>query len=487
LRDNALREATGDDDELLVYRCPAAAGHLSGRAAARLTAMEAKTISDLVHLPERRAVARRFDAANYRVVRWLVLVTTLVGLVATPLLISQGAMWRGLTWVPVLVTGGAIFWTRSSSFFERHGRHLTMLYLAFLLAASTLSLAEPEPAYAFAGFVLPGVLLFLRFDRLEHLALAALDLGVMALCLSREGMPDDIGSRIGMALGAVFFVMIVLWLTISVTRRARLAFLEVWRREVTRERESSRMRSELEDARDVQLSMLPLGAPTLDWIDFSSVSLPASEVGGDYFDYFELTGSRLAIVIGDVAGHGMASGLVLSGVRSSLHLLREELSRPVQVLRKLDRMLRETVGGRIFVTFQIAVLDPARGRLTVANAGHPPLFLAASDGRVHRLGASGLPLGTRLPADFSAESAPLAQGDALLFVSDGVVELRNHRDEDFGEQRLLEALRRSRTGAGARQLRDGILDELSRFKEDAPQDDDLTLVVARIGGFGGLR
>jgi hypothetical protein len=447
--------------------------------------VEPKTISDLVHLPERRAVARHFDAANYRVVRWLLLLTTPASLVAATLLISRGALWRGLVWIPVLAVGGLIFWTRLRPFFERHGRRLTMLYL-LLLGTSVTSFTEPEAAYAFAGFVIPGILLFLRFDRLEHLGLAALDLAVMAWSLLREGMPEDAGSKVGMAIGSLVFVAIVLWLTTSVTKRARETFLATWRREVSRERESSRMRTELEDARDIQLSMLPVGAPTLDWIDFSSVSLPASEVGGDYFDYFELTGSRLAIVIGDVAGHGMASGLVLSGVRSSLHLLREELMRPVDVLRKLDCMLRETVGGRIFVTFQIAVLDPTLGSLTVANAGHPPLFLATADGRLRRLGASGLPLGTRLPADFSEESAPLAQGDALLLVSDGVVELRNHRDEDFGEQRLLEALRRSRAGAGARQLRDGVLDELSRFKGDAPQDDDLTLVVARVGAFGAL-
>lgn len=448
--------------------------------------MESKAISDLVHLPERRAVARHFDAANYRVVRWLVLVTTPVSMVAATLLISQGALWRGLVWLPVLALGAGIFWTRSSSFFERHGRRLTMLYL-LVLAASAASFREPEPAYAFAGFVLPGILLFLRFDRLEHLALGVLDLAAMAWSLLREGMPEDAGSKVGMAVGSVVFVTIVLWLTTSATARARAAFLTTWRREVSRERESSRMRSELEDARDVQLSMLPVGAPALDWVDFSSVSLPASEVGGDYFDYFELAGSRLAIVIGDVAGHGMASGLVLSGVRSSIHLLREELTRPVEVLRRLDRMLRETVSGRIFVTFQIALLDPAHGRVTVANAGHPPLFLAGADGRVRRLGASGLPLGTRLPADFSEESAPLAEGDALLLVSDGVAELHNLKNEDFGEQRLLEALRRARTGAGARQLRDGLLGALSRFKGDAPQNDDLTLVVARIGAFGAGR
>ena len=240
------------------------------------------------------------------------------------------------------------------------------------------------------------------------------------------------------------------------------------------------MRTELEDAREVQLSMLPEGIPDLDWVDLASLSLPASEVGGDYFDYFELTGSRLAVIIADVAGHGMASGLVLSAVRGGLHLLRDELARPVEVLEKLDRMLRETVGNRIFVTLQIALLDPGAGRLTVANAGHPPLFLISRDGGAVRLGANSLPLGTRLAGEFSDETVNVGAGDVLLLFSDGVVEVRNPDGEELGEDRLLKALRQARQLGHAEAIRDGLLEAVERFRQGVEQEDDLTLVVTRI-------
>jgi hypothetical protein len=441
--------------------------------------MQSKTVGDLVHLSARGAVARHFDAGNYRILRWLLVI-------ATPFALVAGLLPSGLLWIPSLLLTLGIFLTRRSRFFERYGRQVTMLYLALLAVATALSMTEPEPAYAFVGYVIPGLLLLFRLKFLEYLALAGVDAGVMAWSLFRPGMPAEISAKVGMGIGSLVAISIVVTIAMAVTRKRRGSFLDLWHREVARERDSSRMRSELEDAREIQLSMLPEGAPDLDWADFSSVSLPASEVGGDYFDYFVLAGSRLALVIADVAGHGVASGLVLSGVRSSLHLLEDELDRPVEVLRKLDRMLRETVGGRLFVTLQIAVLDPGLGRLTVANAGHPPLFLASAGGPTVRLGGESLPLGTRLEGDFSEESAPLGEGDAVLLFSDGVPEVRDLHGEQFSEKRLLAELLRAQTGAGARQVRDFLLNALSRFKGDVEQEDDLTLLVVKVGKTSGL-
>jgi hypothetical protein len=443
--------------------------------------MQSKVAGDLVHLSAPRAVARSFDGDNYRVLRRLLWVVTPAAVVLSIVQLTSGRLWQGACWGPVVLVVLWILFVRGSPFFERYGRQMTLLLLGLLPPTVALSFPEPEPAYAFTGYLLPLLLLLFRLEWSESLALAGVGAGSMVWTVVREGMPEDQGARMAMAVGSLAFIAIVTWIATAITRRVRGAFLEVWRREVARERDRSRMRTELEDAREIQLSMLPVGVPELEWADFASVSLPASEVGGDYFDFFELTGSRLAIVIGDVAGHGVASGLVLSGVRSSLYLLRDELDRPVEVLRKLDRMLRDSVRGRTFVTFQIAVLDPALGRITVANAGHPPLFLAARDGRVHRLGGDSLPLGTRLLGEYEEQSTTLGEGDALLLFSDGVPEVRNLHDEGFGDDRLLEELRRARPAAGARRIRDALLNALSRFKGDAEQEDDLSLVVVKVG------
>jgi hypothetical protein len=443
--------------------------------------MRARTAGDLVQLSERAAVAYHFDAANYRILRWLLVIAVPFALVSGLLYLGLGQLVSRLAWLPSLGVGLWIFLTRSSPFFERRGRRLTMLYLALLPVATALSVTGPEPAYAFVGYLIPGLLLLFRFDPLEYLALAAVDAGVVAWILLRTGAPEGAGTRIGMGVGSLVATGLFLTIAMAVTRRRRESFLGQWRREVARERDSSRMRSELEDAREIQLSMLPVGAPRLGWVDFSSVSLPASEVGGDYFDYFELPGSRLAVVIADVAGHGMASGLVLSAVRSSLHLLRDELTRPLAVLRRIDQMLRDTVGGRLFVTLQIALLDPGAGRVTVANAGHPPLLLASPNGEVRRLGGSSLPLGTRLEGDFDEDSEPLDEGDALLLYSDGVLELRNFDAAEFGEERLFKQLRSAQPAAAASLVRDSLLDALEGFRGRAEQEDDLTLVVVKVG------
>lgn len=449
--------------------------------------MRAKTIGDLVHLTARGAVSRHFDGGNYRVLRRLLVITIPCALVAGLVNIGGGGLWSHLAWIPVLLVTLWIYLTSTGVFFERHGRRMTLLYLALLAVATAVSITNSEAAYAFAGYLIPALLLFFRFDPMEYLALAGVNVSMMAWTLLRPDTPEQLGAKIGMSIGSLVFMGIVLALTMTATRRRRGAFLGDWYREVARERDSSRMRTELEDARDIQLSMLPAGPPELDWLDFSSTSMPASEVGGDYFDYFELPGPQLAVVIADVAGHGMASGMVLAGVRSSLHLLRHELSQPLEVLRKLDGMLRETVGGRIFVTLQIALLDPVQGRLTVANAGHPPLLLASRNGATRRLGGNSLPLGTRLDGDFSQESEALGEGDRLLLVSDGVLEVRNFEAEEFGEERLLKELRRSRPEAGARLVRNSLLAALAGFKGDVEQQDDVTLVVVEVGDTSRIR
>lgn len=241
------------------------------------------------------------------------------------------------------------------------------------------------------------------------------------------------------------------------------------------------MRDELSDARQAQLSMLPREVPELGWIELAAVSIPATEVGGDYYDHVVLNEDSVALVAGDVAGHGMASGLVLAAVRGGLHLLREELGDPVASLIRLDRMVREVASSRMFVTLQIAVVERSPARVRVANAGHPVVLkLRASDGVVEELGSGATPLGVRLESDLEEAISPLESGDVLLLYSDGAIELGDDRGEPFGTEGLVKALQRAGRNTATRQIRDSILDSLNFFKGDAALQDDLTLLVARI-------
>jgi sigma-B regulation protein RsbU (phosphoserine phosphatase) len=278
--------------------------------------------------------------------------------------------------------------------------------------------------------------------------------------------------------------MTVLFLTgtIVLTQVDKRRFLAGWRREHARAKERERMREEIDTARRIQLSMLPQGGPNVKWIDLAAASLPATEVGGDYYEYFRLAPGQLALVIGDVAGHGLASGLLLSGVRSCLYLLEDQLTQPVAVLDRLNHMVRRTTDKRTYVTLLCAVLerDGGSGTLTLASAGHPPvLHYSARTHRFESVGAGAPPLGTFLDVSYETQSCPLLPGDLLVFFTDGLVEARNAQDQDYGDARLERAVARA-LGGTAREIRDSILGDLSNFKGDAEQADDITVVVARI-------
>lgn len=244
------------------------------------------------------------------------------------------------------------------------------------------------------------------------------------------------------------------------------------------------MREEIDTARRIQLSMLPQGAPDLRWLEVAAASLPATEVGGDYYEYFRLSPSHLALVIGDVAGHGVASGLLLSGVRSCLYLLEKELDDPLAILERLNPMVRRTTDRRTYVTLLCALLEKdgaGDGTVKLASAGHPPaLRWCARTGDFDMVGEGAPPLGTFLDARYQLVSRPLHSRDILVFYTDGLLEARNAAGVEYGEARLQRAVARLATSGTAREVRDAVLGDLSNFKGDEEQYDDITIVVLRM-------
>ncbi|MEA2490634.1 MAG: phosphoserine phosphatase RsbU/P [Acidobacteriota bacterium] len=259
------------------------------------------------------------------------------------------------------------------------------------------------------------------------------------------------------------------------------------RREVTAEwterreqaREQLRMRDELQYARELQLSMLPERAPRLDWIDLAGTSVPATEVGGDYYDYF-VEGNRVAVVCGDVAGHGMASGLVLSALRSGFTLLRDSLVDPAAVLRRLHDLVLETSRRRMLVTVTVVLLEHDHQRATIASAGHPPVIIRRADGSIETVELYAPPLGVRLPVNIPQQTLTIAPGDVFVLHSDGIYECRNEAEDIYGLDRLAEVVRTHPRTATADSLRDAIIGDVDRFRGKAPQADDITVVVAKI-------
>lgn len=363
---------------------------------------------------------------------------------------------------------------------RRQPRGVALTYLVLQLWITMLfAFASGEVSPWLVG--LPLVILFFRFAPSERFAIHAIYVLSAVVGWLLPLILDLANPRFDHVMTATVGNAIPLAIGLYVNRRVSRRFLEEWRDARERAREQIRMRQELEYAREIQLSMLPRETPRLDWMDLASVSIPATEVGGDYYDFYFPCEERLVVVSADVAGHGLGSGLVLSGVRSGLALLSEELEHPELVMKRLHGMLRKTTGTRMLVTMAMLSFDRITRRARYATAGHPPMFVRrGSNGAVEEVFRTSLPLGAALGGEFTVDEFEFLAGDTFVLHTDGVYEMRNAEGEAYGLERLREVLESVPRDASAQEARDAILRSVFEFRQTAVQEDDLTLVVARV-------
>lgn len=447
--------------------------------------MKALSIDELVQLPEPLALQRHFDARNYRVFRWLLAIVICLTIPGTiePFTTRRFAV-AALVLANLFVVVALIF-LRRERFYSTWFRQIL---LGFFFLEMVVSKASALGGEALPVFIpLTFALVAFRLRHIEHLMIYGTLWVVAVLPLDQSGLPS--ASALpdgGMVAGLTVNVLITLTLAMALSQVEKRRFLVTWRTEHARARERLRMREEIEYARKIQLSMLPQLPPDIGWVELAAASLPATEVGGDYYDYFRLSNAQLALVIGDVSGHGLASGLLLSGVRSCLYLLEKDLAAPVEVLDRLNEMVRKTTDRRTYVTLLCAVLDRAGDgsgvALTVASAGHPPVLHYDSRTReFFEVGEGAPPLGTMLEGNYQQIRREVRRGDLLVLYTDGLVESRNALGQDYGYPRLQKTVARAAAGTpSVREIRDSILGDLSHFKGDSEQADDITVVVARV-------
>jgi serine phosphatase RsbU (regulator of sigma subunit) len=467
------------------------------------------SIDDLVQLPEALALQKHFDAKNFERLRWLLLlvaVMALAGLAVAAAATTRVSAPRVIFYAANLVAILGFVAVYRERFFERHFRQILVGYFFVQMCLPELwTVSTGTDAALQMGALFPLVLIAFRLRLLEHLVLYGAFWVAEALHWGPSGLVATGGAaaaaplvplegagggaaagaqaaanaqalEVGLAVATAACLVCASVLTQLDKRR----FLAVWRREHSRARERLRMREEIDYARKIQLSMLPQAPPDIPWLDLSAASLPATEVGGDYYDTFRLTPTRLVLAVADVSGHGLASGLLLSGVRSCLYLLEDELG-SAEALRRLDRMVRRTTDRRTYVTLLLAVVDHEAGTVVVTSAGHPPLLhYHAATGQVETVGSGAPPLGTFADPQYVRDQAEIATGDLLVAYTDGVVEMRNDHGQDYGEDRLERAVARAAPGRTAREVRDSVLSDLANFKGSSEQADDITLVVARL-------
>ncbi len=252
--------------------------------------------------------------------------------------------------------------------------------------------------------------------------------------------------------------------------------------------ERERLEREMQLAREIQVAFLPQQIPEIPGWDLQVHWSPAREVGGDFYDFFELPGDRLGLVIADVADKGVPAALFMTLVRTLVRATVQVLDSPAEVVERVNDLLVPDALGGMFVTLVYAVLDLKSGELSIANAGHNPPLTLHSPFRFTRAEPGGMALGVEPGIKVHASHSQLEPGDLLVLYTDGVTETFSPDGEMFGEGSLMETIEKAAIDADAerqvealtaRDLLNAIDNRVLEFCGGTAPFDDLTLVVVK--------
>jgi sigma-B regulation protein RsbU (phosphoserine phosphatase) len=234
---------------------------------------------------------------------------------------------------------------------------------------------------------------------------------------------------------------------------------------------------ELALAARVQKRLLPAAPPAIPGFDCYGITVPSQEVGGDFHDWIKLPEGNWGIAVGDVAGKGVPSAILMASVRSALRAQAEHIYELGLIMGRVNAGLVADTEVSEFVTLFYGVLDSRARRLTCTSAGHEPALLVRGNQAV-RLTQGGPLLGVAPEATYAYETVDLRSGDTLVVFSDGAFDAFNFKGERFGRERLLDSIKRH-APYGARRMVEEIQWDIRRFTGLAPRADDLTLLVVK--------
>lgn len=243
---------------------------------------------------------------------------------------------------------------------------------------------------------------------------------------------------------------------------------------------SARIRDEVTKASEVQQDLLPAAEYRFGPVTVSAGVRTSSEIGGDFYDYFELEDGRLGLLVADVSGHGIQSGMVTTAAKASLHtLIGQGITTPAVLLHYMNNAILATARQTLLMTCLIAIIDLPKGEVVMANAGHNfPYLIGGQTGRAVRLStAPGFPLGFEQDCRYEELSTPFSPGDTLFLYTDGIVECIDGRDEEFGYERL-ESFLNEHASSRPMDIKQNLLETAIRFMGGNSFDDDVTLLVA---------
>lgn len=244
--------------------------------------------------------------------------------------------------------------------------------------------------------------------------------------------------------------------------------------------EQHKLAREMEIARSIQMNLLPKTYPALEGYEISAMSLPAKKVGGDYYDFYQLSHGRVGFTIADVSGKGLPAAFLTTLTRTYLRCECQRPDIPVrELVAKINQQVYGDVSNDMYVTMVFGVLEPAAGKFTYVNAGHVyPLLFSSRKGEIKRLDRGGTFLGILEEVEYEEGQATLRPGDTLLLYTDGVTDVHNAENVPWGHEKL-EQLVLNNLSLGAEELRNAIFQACHDYKGEVDLFDDFTLIVMK--------
>ncbi|HXI14245.1 MAG TPA: PP2C family protein-serine/threonine phosphatase [Thermoanaerobaculia bacterium] len=368
------------------------------------------------------------------------------------------------------------------AFFSRKRMLWLGILLAAVLGASGQAVevpAGPLLSQLLAGFggAAAGIAVFLFFDLLTSATAifsASLLIGLLPILTAVTGRAVV---EPAIALFAPLGLLLSYGLAAVATRREVVYQYDDLAPHVKRIVERERVKAEIDAANRIQSALLPASDPELSGASVSSHYRAASEIGGDYFDFLPLPTGEIGIAFGDVAGHGLTSGIVMAMAKSALLVQVDHDPSPRHVMAVLNDIVRRTAPKRMLMTFFFGVLDPVTQKLQFSSAGHlDPYVYRADTSTLEALSSWGFPLGVKRREAFREHSVQFSPGDRLILYSDGLIEALDDDGEPFGFNRFEQVLEKSGPN-DAEEIKNAILGAVKKFTRNRPPLDDQTLVV----------
>ncbi len=245
--------------------------------------------------------------------------------------------------------------------------------------------------------------------------------------------------------------------------------------------EKERLEKELDVAREIQRKILPSQNPQLEKLQISSVFIPAFEVGGDYYDFFELDSEKFGFVIADVSGKGISAAFIMAEIKGIFESLSKTIESPRNILIKANEILKRTLDRKTFVSAAYGLIDLKNDTLSIARAGHCPILLIRNN-TAQQLRPSGIGLGLDYSDNFTEsldeKNIKLEDDDILVLYTDGITEAKNSELEDFGSEKFENVLLEN-ADQEADVISNKVMSKVALFSQNNSQHDDITLVILK--------